>query len=359
MIPTSPLEIDSTSRDDEKVSQLWDSAARQRQTYNKLMGWLDSPIVQKYYVLPAIAEGESRGNWMLDLVADFKIDRNGRWLSLGCGSGGQEMFAIEQQVCQQLDAYDISPESIAQATQTAQQRNLKNIHFHVGDFHTIPLPKHQYDVVMMGMSLHHVAELNRLLPRINQTLKQNGWFLVNEYVGPAQFQYKKKQLEIVADVLAVLPERLRYDYVQQQPKSGYVMQPREYWFQVDPSEAICSDLIESALRRYFRVRTQRNYGGPLLNLLLEHIVGNFDPEDEGDITAVRLLGYLEHRLIQERVLDNHFAIFAAQPKSGPHQLVSWPFQLWDKLRIAVWRRSPLYHRGRNRLQRILSEKKAG
>lgn len=347
--------FDASASDVEKVSKQWDTAAAQRQTYNKLMGWLDSPIVQAQYVLPATAPGGSRGNWMADFVAEMGIVKNGRWLSLGCGSGGQEMYAVDQKLCARLDAYDISPQSIAQATQTAKERGLSNIYFDVGNFHEIPLPKHQYDVVIMSMSLHHVAELNRLLPRLGHTLKPGGWFLVNEYVGPAQFQYSPKTLEIVADILALLPDRLRYDYVHQKIKEKYVMQPREYWFLVDPSEAICSDHIESALHRYFHVRAQHDYGGSYINLLLEHIVGNFDPENEGDVMLIRLLGYFEKRLIQEGVLENCFALFAMQPKSGFRflTLLSLPFQFWDKARIAIWKRDALYRRARKRLYSML------
>jgi hypothetical protein len=134
-----------------------------------------------------------------------------------------------------------------------------------------------------------------------------------------------------------LPDRLRYDYVRNQVKRSYVRQTRGYWFQVDPSEAICSDQMEAALHRYFRVVVQRNYGGTLLNPLLEHIVGNFAPENEKDVAILRLLVYLEQCLIRERVLDNNFAFFAAQRKQGSMMLVSLPYQLLDSACVFKWR----------------------
>jgi ubiquinone/menaquinone biosynthesis C-methylase UbiE len=308
-----------------------------------MLGWLESPFIQEEYILPAISGPDSQGNWVSDIVRELDISRDGYWLSLGCGCGGQEIFCAEQGLCRQLDGYDISSESVAVAQNNARQKGLSDLHFYTGDFNTLQLPRSHYDVVVMSMSLHHVTLLNKLLPRIHRALKSDGWFLVNEYVGPSQFQFSDKQIQIINELLSLLPDRLRYDYVHDQIKHTYVRLPREHWFQADPSEAICSDQIEPALHRYFSVVLQRNYGGTLLNPLLEHTMGNFDPAD-GDATILRLLTYLERCLIRERVLRNNFAVFAVQRKWGPMALVSLPYRLMDKARVLLWRYSRFIHR---------------
>jgi ubiquinone/menaquinone biosynthesis C-methylase UbiE len=303
-----------------------------------MMGWLDSQLLRELYVLPAISGPKSRGNWFLDIVSELGIRSDGDWLSLGCGRGDQEIYCIEQGLCSRLDAFDLSAEAIAIAHNKAEQKGLSGLHFDACDFTMRELPGDGYDVIIMSMSLHHVAEINKFLPRINRTLKSGGWLLVNEYVGPSQFQFTDTQMQIVREILALLPNRLRYDYVHNEVKRSYKRQPRSFWFRVDPSEAICSDQIEATLRRYFRVVVQRNYGGTLLNPLLEHIVGNFDSESESDTTILYLLAYLERCLIREGVLQNDFAVFAAQKKRVPVRLISLPYQLRDKTRAYVWRR---------------------
>ncbi|MCG7851665.1 MAG: class I SAM-dependent methyltransferase, partial [Methanosarcinaceae archaeon] len=290
----------STEETLQRASQCWDETTVQRKT-GKPLGWLDSSLIRDLYVLPIISGPGSQGDWFLDILTELNIDRDGHWLSLGCGSGGQEAFCLEQGLCSQLDAYDISHEAIRIAKERAYQKGLSNLHFYTGDFNTLKLTKHKYDVITMIMSLHHVAELNKLLPRIHQALKPNGWFLVNEYVGPSQFQYSEIQIKIVNQLLNLLPDRLRYDYVHNQIKQEYIKFPRAHWFQVDPSEAICSDRIEPALNRYFTIVVQRNYGGTLLNPLLEHIVDNFSADQEEDVTILRLLAYIEQKLIHEGV----------------------------------------------------------
>jgi ubiquinone/menaquinone biosynthesis C-methylase UbiE len=318
----------STEETLQRVSQCWDETNVQRKT-GKPLGWLDSSLIRDLYVLPAISGSGSQGDWFLDITTELNIDRDGHWLSLGCGAGGQEVFCLEQGLCSQLDAYDISEEAIRIAKERAYQKRLSNLYFHTGDISNLKLKKSQYDVIMMIMSLHHVTELNKLLPRIHQALKPNGWFLVNEYVGPSQFQYSEKQIKIVNQLLNLLPNRLRYDYIHNHIKQEYIKYPQSHWFQVDPSEAICSDRIEPALHRYFSVVVQRDYGGTLLNPLLEHIVDNFSVDQEDDVTILRLLAYIEQNLINEGVLKNNFSVFAMQRNQRPVKIISLPYQLAD------------------------------
>jgi ubiquinone/menaquinone biosynthesis C-methylase UbiE len=322
----------STEETLQRASQCWDESTVQRTT-RKPLGWLDSSLIRDLYVLPIISGPGSHGDWFLDIMDELNIDRDGHWLSLGCGSGDQEVFCIEQGLCCQLDAYDISHEAIRIAKERAHQKGLSNLQFNYGDFNTLKLTKNKYDVITMIMSLHHVAKLNKLLPRIHQALKPNGWFLVNEYVGPSQFQYGEKQIKIVNQLLNLLPDRLRYDYVHNRIKQEYIKFPRAYWFEVDPSEAICSDRIETALNRYFTVVVQRDYGGTLLNPLLEHIVDNFSAEKEEDVTILRLLAYIEQKLIHEGVLTNNFTVFAMQRNQRPVKYISMPYRLADKIYI--------------------------
>ena len=77
-----------------------------------MMGWLDSPLVQEFHVLPLIAGGASEGNWVLDIVEQFSIEPDGSWLSLGCGGADQEIFLAEQGLFRAMDAYDISAEAV-------------------------------------------------------------------------------------------------------------------------------------------------------------------------------------------------------------------------------------------------------
>ena len=47
----------------------------------------------------------------------------------------------------------------------------------------------------------HVAKLERLLDEVERSLRPGGWLLLNEYVGPRQFQFPDAQLQIVARMI--------------------------------------------------------------------------------------------------------------------------------------------------------------
>ena len=177
------------------------------------MGWLDSPAVRAGHVLPAIARGPSTGDAWLDIVDQFHIDKQGLWLSLGCGGAGPEIAYAQHGLFVGMDAYDISPEAIHIARKNAAVQGVTNINFFVDDFDKMVLPAAHYDVVSMIMSLHHVNNLDALLRKISGTLKPDGWFLVNEYIGPSQFQFTDKQMQIVqrsaCAVARAAGERLR------------------------------------------------------------------------------------------------------------------------------------------------------
>jgi SAM-dependent methyltransferase len=160
------------------------------------------------------------------------------------------------------------------------------------------------------MSLHHVQNLEGTLGAVERALKPGGILVVNEFVGPSQFQFTDVQLAMADAVLAVLPDRWRMDVTTGKPKTRYVRQPRSHWNVVDPSEAIRSDEIIAELEARFEVLVRRDYGGTILHLALEHIVHNFDRSDERDIAVVRLMGLLEELLIRHGVIESDFTLMA-------------------------------------------------
>jgi ubiquinone/menaquinone biosynthesis C-methylase UbiE len=297
----------------ERVVELWDKTVRER-AVNPIQGWLDSPIVLENYVQPTVSDAP-QVNWLVGLMERVGIARGGRWLSLGCGAAALEIFASKRKLFDKLFAVDVSPASVEEARRAAAAEEVSNIEFLVSDLSRLELPRSAYDVVLMNMSLHHVKELRSVLSNVRRTLVPDGFFLVNEFIGPRQFQFPDLQLSLVGELLAALPLRWRQDSATGEIKTQYVKQPVEHWNVADPSEAIRSDLIVSEVERQFRVLERRDYGGTILNLLLEHIVHNFDPADEKDVAAIRLLGAIESILIRHGVIPSDFTVMAMKKRS--------------------------------------------
>jgi len=289
------------------TEKIWGETAELRDEENTIMGWLDSPIICDYYTQPKIT-GDANTNWLIGTCKIMQIPSETKWLSLGCGGGGLEIFAAKNGLFREMEAFDISPQVIKVAKKNAAKERITNISFNIGDFNTMDFHPKEYDVVLMGMSLHHTYNLEQLFSRLKTGLKMDGLFILNEYVGPSQMQFTTKQLEIVNHLLNILPGKYRFDYVLKQIKDHYSPRSREEWVSIDPSEAIRSNEIVPLLNEYFTIIHKVEYGGTLLNPLTEHIIGNFKYDSEIDVAILRLLVFIEEILIAERILPSDFSV---------------------------------------------------
>jgi hypothetical protein len=83
---------------------------------------------------------------------------------------------------------------------------------------------------------------------------------------------------------------------------------------VDPSEAVNSEAIIPAVKKFFHILEFNEVGGTLLHLLFQNIAGHFN---EGDAESVKILYSLfekEQALISSGELPNHFAFIVATAK---------------------------------------------
>ena len=296
-----------------RVVGRWDEVASRRNAA-PLEGWMDHPLIFRELFQGRVS-GEPQVNWLEGLMARAGVPKGGRWASLGCGAAGQEIEAGRLGLYQSLTAYDASPASLALARTAAEGAGLVNVSFETIDLDRFTLPAGAFDVVLVNMSLHHVRELRAALEAIRAALAPDGCLVLNEFVGARQFQFPDVQLEIVRALLAVLPERLRADSATGRMKREYLRMPLAHWEIADPSEAIRSDLILPEVDRLFTVEARADYGGSVLHLLLEHIVHNFDPDDEKDAALLRVLAAAEALLIDAGVLPNDFTALAARPRA--------------------------------------------
>jgi SAM-dependent methyltransferase len=117
-----------------------------------------------------------------------------RVLDLGCGAGWLSLELARRGA--HVTGLDISPTNLALARYMAET-NARNFPFlyqnfaglpcrledfgsieHLyADLNTVNLPPNEYDAVVVWDSLHHVAELERLLDQVRTTLRPGGLFL--------------------------------------------------------------------------------------------------------------------------------------------------------------------------------------
>ena len=203
--------------------------------------------------------------------------------------------------------------AIGKARTLAEEEGFTHIQYRVGDLNKVSLEENTYDVIFGISSIHHIAELEAVYENVYRALKPNGYFYMDEFVGPSQFQWTDAQLEAVNEILKQIPERLRVGRSNPGTIRNRAVRPTiEEMNAIDPSEAIRSGEIIPLLSAHFPDFTLRGYGGNILHLLLEDIAGNFA---ETDVEAVdwleRIFAYEDRFLSRDGVGDD-FAVIVAQ-----------------------------------------------
>jgi SAM-dependent methyltransferase len=300
---------------DAVTSDLWGRAAREKSETEewKRYYWQSHPLTLRH--INRLMTGDESEDWLAFTKRRFFPEGVDRGLSLGCGHGTAERDAINLGLCRQFDALDIAEEALEVARRDAEQAGLGDrIGYRQADLNTAQLKRDAYDVVIAVQVLHHVDALEHLLDEVAASLRPGGLFVVNEYVGPARFQWLDKTQAVMNRILELLPEEYKVN-----PRNGFVKErieraPPEQIARVDPSESIRSDEIPELLRSRFDARYYNGFGGTINQFLLADIAANFHEDDPKDVALLDLISLLEEELIAERVLPSDFAFFVLSPR---------------------------------------------
>ena len=273
--------------------------------------WLDSPVVQEMYINPLIT-GEPQIDWFQGVAVRYFSKSVERALNIGSGHGGLERHGVFIDVARQFDGYDVSPGAVELATDLAAKNGWSDrISYAVADLNKYVFPRATYDAVFASQSLHHIEALEHVFDQVQQTLKPGGLLVVNEFVGPNQFQWTHKQLHHANEQLRKIPERYRTDSSAGGIKTEITRQTIAQMNAVDPTEAIRSQDIVPLIEQRFDVLDRRDFGGTIVYLVLEGIAGNFTSAEE-DRAVLRDLFSAEQSLLKSGELESDFMVLVGR-----------------------------------------------
>ena len=101
-------------------------------------------------------------------------------LEYGCGTG-MVSRALSPNV-EKILAVDTSPRMLEVLRQKARAEGIANIETLAHDLTQHPLSAENFDLVMSSMTLHHIPDIEALLPRLLATLKPGGYLAVADLV---------------------------------------------------------------------------------------------------------------------------------------------------------------------------------
>ncbi len=301
-----------------KVKELWGSTVGTWRGEGWLR-WLQHPLVQER--INRLVTGNPHKDRYQYFLEHYRPSRFGRRtrarraLTLGCGHGEFERGLSQYNFAEIHEGVDIADGAVAEATRLAKVEGLHHLRYRVADLNTIKLPECTYDVVFGISAVHHVADLEHLFREVLLSLKPGGYFMLDEFVGPSQFQWPPEQVAIINEQLDRLPVEYKYAISNPGMVKGQVWRHTlEEMNAADPSEAIRSDEIIEVLREYFDIVELKGYGGTLLHLLLDEIAGHFMPDDPRGMEYLRTFFDLEDQMIASGKFQHDFAFIIARRK---------------------------------------------
>ena len=117
-------------------------------------------------------------------------------MSLGCGGGGFERHGLQLQIAERFDAFDVSEDALELAKEEAEKSGqLESINYTVSNLKKLEFAENSYDAVFASQSVHHIEALEHYMQQVSRCLKPGGYFIINEFVGPNQFQWTGVQLQ--------------------------------------------------------------------------------------------------------------------------------------------------------------------
>jgi len=313
------LNTDEPNRYERKLSRVKSTWDKWQAEYNPALklDWWHSPVIMAH------CQELVTGDPTLDIYGFIKkeilpesVDRG---LSICSGSGEFERGIIDNGICKHIDAYEVAEARVNEGVRIAKEKGY-SIEFHMEDVNYADFKRNHYDIFFSWSALHHIENLEGVCRNVSNALKGHGILVVQEFIGPNQFQWTDKQISVINEILKILPERYRLNLRTKQIVNVFQRPTIEEMNRTDPSEAIRSEDIIPVLKQFFDIKMIRYFGGALFLPLFSNIIGNFDHDDEDCVTLIKMILLLEQTLINEGVLSHNYAVIIAQNNKStePH-----------------------------------------
>jgi 2-polyprenyl-3-methyl-5-hydroxy-6-metoxy-1,4-benzoquinol methylase len=297
------------------ASEYWSSVYAEGTHFGKETYWLAIPEIRDRYQRKAT--GNQAAHWVAYVVKHF-LETNTAIeavLSVGCGTGQLERNLAQLGITGKIEGIDISATAIALAREAA---GAPNISYRLESIETLRLPTSYYDAIFFNSSFHHLTDIEQVCEKVRQSLKPDGYLILNEYVGASRFDFPERQKQAMRAAFDLIPAAYRRsfnpnDFGRVRQTMGFP-DPAQV-AAVDPTEAVRSAEIVELIHRYFEVVVHNPCGGTLLQYVLNGIAGNFIENDARAKRILQMLCDIEDGLIESGDLSSDFVLIVARPKT--------------------------------------------
>jgi len=114
-------------------------------------------------------EHVARYRWACELTKGCRV------LEAACGTGYGSLMLVEQGEAAKVDAFDISPEALDEASRRNGHHG--TLRFAQGDAMRLPVPDHSYDLYISFETIEHLTDDQAYLLEARRVLAQGGAFV--------------------------------------------------------------------------------------------------------------------------------------------------------------------------------------
>ena len=249
----------------------------------------------------------SKGRWPLEWFAE-RFDSALPFesaVTIGCGTGALERDLVRKKIASRVTGLDIAPAPIERAREAAEAEGLTDrVSYELAEAHEyLDQRPEAFDAVFFHGSLHHFYRPVEILESSRRALKEKGLVYIDEYVGPSRTEWHP---------LRMLPANLAYYLLPRAARRPKIVRaPINY---DDPTEAVASNEILSAIDRVFERVERRDYGGNLLSVVYPNLRRPLGERAAFD-AAVRRLVRLENAFLRLPGVTSYSTVVIARKRA--------------------------------------------
>ncbi len=244
------------------------------------ISWWDSPIILKR--CEEFITGNPDLHFYDFLKKQCKIHSLRKGLCISNRLKGIEKNFISYGICEAFDIIDNQDKIRKLPSSISEER------------------KDNYDLLLCIDSLNIIERLDIFLKKIKSMIREDGFIISIEYIGPVNFQWSPEDFQI-ADLVFKF---LNYTNGKFSLSTDLVSTGKE--------TATHSTNIIPLMKNFFDIITIRYFGSPLFNLVLDKIINKLDPNDPKDSMLLNTIFQFEQILINKGLLKNIYALIIAK-----------------------------------------------
>jgi len=282
--------------------------------------WNDYKVVGD--CLSSRISGNSGTGW-IQYIANTVGRKFKKALFLNCGNGWVERDFLQYDLFVEAVGLDCSDYLLGQAQASADEKGLPLRYYKV-DINNAEFIEDGFDLVVNHAAAHHITLIDKVFRKICDALTPEGIFLSYDYVGPHRNQYTTDAWQRLWKINNQLPPELKH------PMLRYPHYPT--MLQMDPTEAIHSELIKDVFLRYFHCDKWVPLGGAIAYPLLAH---NSAMKEAPEVTSNSCLQTLldeDNAYLEQDPGSTLFAFFHGRPNKAV---------LFDHRALSLWQKQEL------------------